>query len=367
MRKSKALLGLLALFLITMLATGCVFGPKEDAGSESIDPPQIDYSEEGEDATPIIFDISESDEAVDSSSVETEEATAERDRTIYVFDHQGYVVPLTVKVPYTEGVASQALEYLVEGGPITSLLPDGRRAVLPAGTESTVVVTKDGTAIVDFSPEFKNYRAEDEKGILEAITWTLTEFDSIKDVAIQINGYPVDVMPVNGTPIGKSVSRKDGINIEVVDGTQIGNNSVVTVYFKAQSPSATNEYFVPISRIVPKSENIALATVNQLIAGPSLGSGLFTADITPSTEVLEATIENQVAVVNFGEQFLQLAEGGSKVSDDALTSLVLSLTANNMVEQVQLMVNGETHMASMEGKDLSKPVSRPISINETGF
>jgi germination protein M len=366
MRKSKVLLGLLALFLITMLATGCVFGPKEDAGSESVDPPQINYSEEDEASTPIVFDISESDEASDSLSVETE-ATTERDRTVYVFDHQGYVVPLTVKVPFTEGVASQALEYLVEDGPVTSLLPDGRRAVLPAGTESTVVVTKDGTAIVDFSPEFKNYLAEDEKGILEAITWTLTEFDNIDDVAIQINGYPVDVMPVNGTPIGKSVSRKDGINIEVVNGTQIGNNSVVTVYFKAQSPSATNEYFVPISRIVPKSESIALATVNELIAGPTMGSGLFSADIISTTNVLEATIDDRVAVINLDEQFLQQAEGGSKVSDDALTSLVLSLTANQKVEQVQLMVNGETQMASLEGMDLSKPVSRPLSINQTGF
>jgi germination protein M len=94
---------------------------------------------------------------------------------------------------------------------------------------------------------------------------------------------------------------------------------------------------------------------------------LFSADIISTTKVLEATIEDQTAVINLDEQILQQADGGSKVSEDALYSLVLSLTANQKVEQVQLMVNGETQMASSEGKDLSKPVSRPLSINQTGF
>ena len=68
----------------------------------------------------------------------------------------------------------------------------GTRAVLPAGTEVEVNITESGTAIVDFSNEFATYAPEDEQGILEAITWTLTQFDTINDVVIWINGHPQD-------------------------------------------------------------------------------------------------------------------------------------------------------------------------------
>lgn len=363
MKKKKVLIGLIALLAFAILATGCVFGPKDDVGSEPIDPPQFNYNE-GEDSTEIVFEFSEADEPADGSVVM--EGNNERDRTIYVFDHQGYVVPLTVKIPFSEGVAKQALEYMVIGGPVSSLLPDGVRAVLPADTEIDVTITDGGVAIVDFSPEFKEYQAEDEKGILEAITWTLTQFESVKEVVIWINGYEQKVMPVNGTPIGKSLSRKDGINIEVADGTNIGNSSVITLYFLAQSPSATHEYYVPISRLVPRSNDLVLSTVNQLISGPKQGSGLYSI-LSPSTQVLDTSVEGNMAIIDFDEQFLSYSINQNKAPDEALTALVLALTEGGLVEQVQFMVNGDSNMESVKGRDLSTPVARPISINATGY
>lgn len=363
MIRKKVLVGLITLLAFTILATGCVFGPKEDVGSEPIDPPQFNYTE-GEDSTEIVFEFSEADEPADGSVV-TEEVS-ERDRTIYVFDHRSYVVPLTVKLPISEGVAKQALEYMVVDGPVSSMLPDGVRAVLPAGTEIDVTVTEGGIAIVDFSPEFKYYQAEDEKGILEAITWTLTQFESVDEVVIWINGYEQKVMPVNGTPIGKSLSRKDGINIEIAEGTKIGNSSVITLYFLAQSPGATHEYYVPVSRLVPRNNDLILSTVNELISGPKQGSGLLST-LTPSTQVLKAYVSGNMATIDFDEQLLSYSIDHSKAPDDALTALVLSLTESGLVDKVQFMVNGESKMESVKGKDLSSPVSRPLFINATGY
>ncbi|WP_025029032.1 GerMN domain-containing protein [Caldalkalibacillus mannanilyticus] len=360
MRKSKVILGVITLLVFTIVATGCVFGPKEDASIE-VDPPQIDYTEgeEGE----FVIEIDDTDGEVE---VTTEgEATKEVNRQLYLFDHEGRVTPITVKLPHTESVAKQALEYLVADGPVTELLPDGMRAVLPAGTDVAVTVKPDGTAIVDFSNEFKNYQAQDEKGILEAITWTLTQFDTIKQVVIWINGHEQEVMPVDGTPIGQSLSRKDGINVEVADGVRVGNNSVITIYFKAQNPSATHDYYVPISRLVPKNQDLVQATVKELIAGPMLHSGLFS-EVRSSTKV-DVSVTGRTATLNFDDQFLNHSMNGDKASDDALHSLVLSLTETGLVDQVQFMVNGESNLMSFLGTDLTKPVSRPVSVNPSGF
>lgn len=364
MSKSRRWLCLLVLSVLTLLATGCVFGPKEDVGTDEvgIDPPQIDYT--ANQPGDIVLEIGEAD------SFEAEESLTETprevEREIYVFNHQGYVVPITVKVPYTESVAKQALEYLVVDGPVTPHLPEGTRAVLPAGTEVEVNITESGTAIVDFSNEFATYAPEDEQGILEAITWTLTQFDTINDVVIWINGHPQDTMPVNHTPIAKKLSRKDGINVEVARGTHVTSSSSVTLYFKGESPSGTFDYYVPVTRLIPKSDNLVLATVEELIHGPEYGSGLYT-DFLRSTEILEASLSGQRAVVNFDEQFLRFSGDEMKASDSAVDSLVLSLTELDTVKEVQVLVNGESNLITFNGKDLSKPVTRSFKLNTTGF
>src|SRR5699024_402390 len=56
-------------------------------------------------------------------------------RELYLIDADGMVAPQTVELPKSEQVATQAMEYLVKGGPVTDILPNGFEAVLPQGTE----------------------------------------------------------------------------------------------------------------------------------------------------------------------------------------------------------------------------------------
>lgn len=362
----KKTLLIVSLFALSIFASGCLFGPSEDALSGAIDPPQEDYIEQvGEN-----YDLDFSEDGNEEGAEEEEigdEASEEVERQIYVFDHQGYVVPITIQTPKTEGVASQALEYLVTDGPVSTLLPDGMRAVLPAGTELSVnIIPESDTAVVDFSSEFSDYPAEDEKGILEAITWTLTQFDAVKQVEIMINGYPQEVMPVNQTPIHETLSREDGINLELAETTHVGHNSVVTLYFKSQTPSGAYDYYVPVSRVIPKSENVILSTVQEYISGPRFDSGLYS-ELDRQTEVLEVDTSGNIATINFSEHFLLYDGDGPKVADDVLYSLMFSLTETGLVEEVEFMVNGEKGGLTIEGKDLSQPLSRPALINVTGF
>lgn len=367
MRKNKLLLVGLSFILVSVLASGCIFGPSEDAGSTPIDPPQVDYT--SDDDADIEFDFSEADENVEGVEGDNgdEASTKEQERELYVFDHEGRVVPITVTVPATEGVAKQSLEYLVADGPISQLLPDGKRAVLPAGTEMTVRIIEDEkTAVVDFSKEFENYQVEDERGILEAITWTLTQFDSIENVNIMINGYMQDVMPVGGTPISQPMSRHDGINLEIAQGAQVGFSSAVTLYFKSESLNGDYSYYVPVTRIIPRESDLVQATIEQLIAGPEYGSGLYTEMIT-STQILDLQMDDNVATINFDEQFMRNADDEPYAPHSSVMSLVLSLTKSGLAEEVLVQVDGQSDIVCEEGMDLSKPVTKPKTTNASSF
>jgi germination protein M len=342
------------LMIFAILLSGCGLFGKEKAVKE-IDPPKdVTYLEDEQSLQEI------------EQTNEKEKATETIQRELYLIDKNGFVVPQTFALPKTNAAAKQVLEYLVENGPISEMLPNGFRAVLPADTEIlSVNIKQDGTLIVDFSKEFAHYKPEDEKKILQAITWTLTQFDNVKRVKIRMNGHDQHVMPVNGTPISEELSREDGINIETNGVVDITNTHAVIVYFLAQEGDQT--YYVPVTRRVPNGEQDQLtAVVNELIKGPSYGSGLLS-DFQADVKLLDAPkYENGKVTLNFNEAIYGSAQK-NVISQHALHSLVLSLTEQPGVEKVAITVNGKADLVDENGKPLSEPVARPEKVNTGSF
>src|SRR5690606_3474071 len=108
--------------------------------------------------------------------------------TVYLKDRNGFIAPVTMKLPHAEGIARQSLEFMVEEGASKGQLPKDFTAVLPKGTTIKGLDIQNKTATVDFSKEFKNYATQDERKILEAITWTLTSFEGVENVKIWLDG-----------------------------------------------------------------------------------------------------------------------------------------------------------------------------------
>lgn len=318
-------------------------------GKESIDPPQDVSYEEDLDVT-------------SKEGVETEKA--EKVKTeLYLIDKDGYVVPQTFELPNKESVAKQALDHLVKDGPITDQLPNDFRAVLPAGTETSVDI-KDGVATVDFSNEFTEYAPEDELKILQSVTWTLTQFDSIEKVNLKLNGKQLKEMPVNGTPINGELTRKNGINIET-NVADITNTYPVTVYYLAQSNDKS--YYVPVTkRVNNKVDDPVMAVVNELIKGPNASSPLYTL-FMPDVQLVDGPkLDNGIVKLNFNENIYGSYDQ-KLVSKQVLEPLVLSLTEQEGVEGVSIQVNGEANVVNQDGQTLSEPVTRPASVNTRSY
>jgi germination protein M len=274
------------------------------------------------------------------------------------------VVPQTLTLPKTTSVAKQALEHLVANGPVTDMLPNDFRAVLPEETLISVNI-KDGVAVVDFSKEFKNYQPEDERKILESITWTLTQFDTIEKVKLQMNGHDLTEMPVNGTPISENLSRATGINIDTADVIDITNTKPVTVYYIGGEEDSY--YYVPVTKRVNTSEkNNIVAVVNELVKGPNTTSNL-ASEFMPDVELLEAPkLEDGKVTLNFNKSIYGSFEE-KIVSQHLLNALVLSLTEQKGIESVAVTVDGKADLVNDKGDKLSEPVTRPEKVNTGSF
>lgn len=326
-----------------ILASGCsALKPKE---SQQIDPPQNAVGQGSKEA----------------SNVPAGAAVQNGPKvTMYMKDKNNYVTPVTVQIPKnTVSVARTTLEYMVEGGAGEALAPTGFKGVLPKGTaiKGLDINTEKKVATVDFSKEFTNYNAADERKILESVTWALTGFPNVNEVVVWVDGKELKEMPKGRLPISGALSRTMGINVEKAEGADFGQTTPVTLYFLGQT-DARESYYVPVTRMIKRTDDKAKATVEQLIAGPKNG-GLFSV-LSSTVDVPKVDAANGLITVNFTDSLLG---PDHKAPGEALQSVVLSLTELASDAKVQIMVGGDVKVSASDNQSYSKPVSRPTEVN----
>lgn len=133
-------------------------------------------------------------------------------RAYYVVDGkpgvEGLVATLRV-VPETTGVARAAMDALLDPDPITDAYQSIATAI-PSGTQLLGLSIKDNIATVDLSREFKSgggsasafYR-------LGQVTYTLTQFSTVRSVLFQVEGRTVTTFGSEGIVLEGPQARAD--------------------------------------------------------------------------------------------------------------------------------------------------------------
>jgi germination protein M len=346
MNRNKWLLTIIMMGLAVILLSGCSLWGDGDKTGEIDPPPQNTEKQQAEG---------------DTEPTDADVVTEVMEVTAYFKDAHGYVAPLTLEVPKDPGKARATLEYMVDGGPGLAHLPEGFQALIPQGTKITMNIVKDKTAIVDFSEEFTSYNAQDERKMLEAITWALTGFDTIDKVTFWVNGEPLAEMPRDATPLHEPLSRSMGINLEYANGVDYGRSTPVTLYFQGESTDGLG-YFVPVTRMIARTDNLAHAAMTELIKGPMNGN--LSSVLDPASKVLEVSKIEDLINVNFDSSLLN---PDREAATESIQSVILSLTETTGMNKVQIMVDGSTDVKSTDDQLYNTPVLRPTQVNKIGL
>lgn len=334
-----------SLLLIPLTLTSCLYGPDRQT-SQAIDPPPKEVEQAYQQATQ------------KASKKNQQEAKKTSGYELYFLSDTGHVVPYTIQIPNVKGIAKETIEYMVKGSAGEKLIPQGFQGILSKGTRVKGLDIQKGTATVDFSKEFLKYKPDMEEKILSAITWTLTGFPSVEKVNIRVDGKTLETMP-HQKSVAQGLTRDQGINLEVTEGIQISQSIPVTLYFMGQT-SENQIYYVPVTRMINRTENVAEAAMKELIKGPKSNSGLVGA-LDSSLQVNQIKIDKQNVTADFSEQLLQY-NNQKKVSQDALRTILFSLSENTSAKKITITVNGK----KLE-TDPPQPTTRPKRINPIGL
>ncbi|WP_054956187.1 GerMN domain-containing protein [Paenibacillus dakarensis] len=335
--------GLLA---VPIMLSGC--GPLGGKESKAIDPPPAQVE----------------NQMLNTAAGKSLQGQIGLQTTVYLSDQNGKLAPVTLGIPQVEGKdpVVSALEVMIEGGSYSGYIPVGFWGVLPAGTEiKQVTVDKENKlAAVEFNKSFSEYKEQDERKILEALTWTLTGHEDIDKVQLWVEGAKLNEMPVNHTPLDRPLSRTMGINLQKADDTQYSQSSPVTVYFSGLSPSGI-QYYVPVTRLVASGQDTVTAALHELIRGPQHGDGLEQV-MTSETSVAEIKKnEDGSLTVSLNESMF---EQGDEIPSEMLQAVVLTVSENSNNAKVKIHMNDLAEVKGDDGRNYSEPVSRPEHINE---
>ncbi|MGH2529544.1 MAG: GerMN domain-containing protein [Actinomycetota bacterium] len=112
-------------------------------------------------------------------------------------------------LPATQAVGREALTELFEG-PTREEGGAGVSTAVPDGTEILDLSIDDGIATVDLSSEFESGGGSASVLMrLAQLTYTLTQFPTVDEVALEIEGAPVEVFSGEGVVIDHPMARRD--------------------------------------------------------------------------------------------------------------------------------------------------------------
>ncbi|MGI6096570.1 MAG: GerMN domain-containing protein [Dethiobacteria bacterium] len=340
---------IMVLFLLaTYLTTGCGLQQMLDGfwnGSAVHD------NDDNEEERPFLLPKDEGEQDYDNEEL--------RWSRIYYLDKEGrFLMPTTVGIPWTEGIARAAVEHLV-ASPVREVILSqyDLLAPLPEGTTIRGLTINDGLASIDFNASFIDYPLENEEHVLSSVILTLAEFSTVERVKILVEGIELPEFP-GGTPGEEVFGPNFWINLEVDERVEdYHNTSTVLLYF-CYPLSRGDIFYVPVTRVIPSEENLLQAAIEELLKGPRQSS-LFS-EIPPQTTLLGLSKEENFLVLNFSAGFLSY-DGGKTGEENIVNQLTLTLTSHPEIEAVKILIEGEERV--LKGTSLAELLRAPEKYN----
>lgn len=272
----------------------------------------------------------------DDLNLEVVEEEGLRKTVLYFKSNEGFLVPVMKRIPWDEGIAKASLLNMVDNTELReSLTAKGLSPILPAGTKVNGISVDEATGLckVDFSSEVANVDSqEDEENLIKGVVYTLTEFPSIKEVKITVDGKELSVLQ-NSVAINKPLSRE---NINIVGNIEEGSSKVL-VYYKAENDFDL-DYFIPVTVPTMAPMPNVYTALDLLLQGPPADVGL-KSDIPQDLTLEGVEIKDNIAYVDI--ESAKKSSLDDKQLSELMKNIGLTLGQFEEIENVEVLLNGK--------------------------
>ena len=257
---------------------------------------------------------------------------------IYLLDTNGYVARTTIKSENLDPkeTALDVAKGLIIDGEKSHIIPNGFRAIIPAGTEILGLNLENKILTINFSKDLLNINEKDEEKMIEAIIYSLTSIEGIDKVTIQVEGKTLENLPHSKKNITFPQDKKYGIN-KKYDLTTTSSIESYTVYYVCQQND--DQYYVPVTKYINnKGEDKIKIIVDELSTSPIYETNLMSY-LDTNVVLKDYSLEENQLKLNFNEAIL--SDNNKHILEEVIYTLGLSMEENYNVKTVMLFVNNQ--------------------------
>ena len=260
---------------------------------------------------------------------------------IYLLDSNDYIARTTISTCDCNIVekATNLIDGLIIDGKKNEIIPNGFKAIIPAGTSVNDISLEDKVLTIDFSKELLDINERYEEKMIESLIFSLTSIDGIDKVIINVDGKRLERLPISGKILPTLFDKSYGIN-KIYDITSMKNIDSYTVYYVSKNND--NIYYVPITKYVNKQKDDKIKViVDELASAPIYETNLISY-LNGNTKLINyEIIEDDIIRLNFNNYILDDIKG-NKILEEVIYTISLSIKDNYTdIREVDFLVEDE--------------------------
>lgn len=232
--------------------------------------------------------------------------------------------------------AKELLEILIKDGKGESKIPSGFQSIIPSDTKIISVEVEKDLIKVNFSNDLLDVKAEMEEKIIEAIVYTLTNIEGIKQVIIYVDGNVLSYLPKSKVHLPSTLDRSYGINKEYDLKSYKNVNSVVVYYVSKYND---NTYYVPVTKYLNDDRDKIKIIIDELASSPLYHSNLMSY-LNNNVNLLATEQELDTMKLVFDDYVFQDANS-KNILEEVIYTISLSIGDNYDVNEVVFEVGDE--------------------------
>lgn len=257
--------------------------------------------------------------------------------SIYLLDNKNYLSKTNVVINESDDVSiiRELINILIIGGSGEDRIPSGFKSIINSNTKINTISLDNGVLKIDFNEYLLDTNKELEEKIVEAIVYTVTSLENIKNVNIYINGNPLTYLEQSKKHIPSSLDRNFGINKEY-DLKSTKDITKTTVYYVSKYND--DYYYTPITKVSNDSRdkiNIIIDELSSTIINDNLMSFL-----SNKVTLLDSEIVDSTMYVNFNDAIIDNFIDNT-ILEEVLYTITLSINDNYDINEVFFQVNGQ--------------------------
>ncbi len=257
---------------------------------------------------------------------------------IYLLNKDAYVIRSTIPLNSADPLAKiqELISALTIGSDKNDYILKNFKPIIPENTKLLDLSLKDGLLKLNFSQNFLNVSAPNEEKLIEALVYTLTEINEVKEIMIFIENTKLDKLPQSKINLPLTLTRDFGIN-KIYDLTNLKDTSKTTIYYIGKEDNVS--YYIPVTKITNNPNNKIKIIIEELKSSPIYETNLMSY-LASSVELLDyEQLENEISL-SFNNAILSDLDE-KNILEEVKYSIALSLKDTYNVENITFKVNDQ--------------------------